>query len=417
MTNSFQTIISRLTADASSNKSTFMTLGELNTNGKGKQWTAPLQFDTSDERLYLQLPICTTKNGIVDLSSKTYTDLMFDNTMSDVDNMVNAFLLIESACAQGLYEHSDEWFGDGDEKLTKEQFEDMVDSVIRLVKRQSNVCLRVSIPVSTRSIKHADTLRCEVYTKEGHTRSLSDIKADTRILPLVQVKDLKISPTSISLGLIMVECMIMNGDEKAEVQKSRRIMLDQGVHDTREAMENAIDETTIQSVPSSTVTNASVEDKADDVSYSNDECHNVNEDISQGELEEVSLSVVGDSEEELALDDGQTTDGDATEDEDDEEVILAENRTQVQERKNEDDNNDGLIEIRNLAIVEDEPIRLKKPDEVYKDIYKAAIEKARRLRQVALEAYLDAKKIKARYMLESIEDSDDETEESVQISN
>jgi hypothetical protein len=73
---------------------------------------------------------------------------------------------------------------------------------------------------------------------------------------------------------------------------------------------------------------------------------------------------------------------------------------------------DFLEEIGTLTVDETEPIKLKKPDEVYKDIYKAAISKAKKLRQVALEAYLDAKKIKAKFMLEDIYDSDDDGDEN-----
>jgi hypothetical protein len=72
---------------------------------------------------------------------------------------------------------------------------------------------------------------------------------------------------------------------------------------------------------------------------------------------------------------------------------------------------DILEEVGVLAVDEAEPIKLKKPDEVYKDIYKAAITKAKKLRQVALEAYLDAKKIKAKFMLEDIYDSDEDGDE------
>ena len=63
-----------------------------------------------------------------------------------------------------------------------------------------------------------------------------------------------------------------------------------------------------------------------------------------------------------------------------------------------------------LDVDKAEPIKLKKPDEVYKDIYKAAITKAKKLRQVALEAYLDAKRL-AKFMLEDIYDSDEDGDE------
>jgi hypothetical protein len=55
-----------------------------------------------------------------------------------------------------------------------------------------------------------------------------------------------------------------------------------------------------------------------------------------------------------------------------------------------------------------EPITLKKPSEVYYEIYRTARQKAKHMRQVAVEAYLEAKKIKSQYMLSDIDDSEDD---------
>ena len=51
---------------------------------------------------------------------------------------------------------------------------------------------------------------------------------------------------------------------------------------------------------------------------------------------------------------------------------------------------------------------LKKPNEVYYEIYRAAREKAKHMRKVALEAYLEAQQIKTKYMLEDLDESDEE---------
>ena len=56
-------------------------------------------------------------------------------------------------------------------------------------------------------------------------------------------------------------------------------------------------------------------------------------------------------------------------------------------------------------------MRLKEPNEVYLDIYKAAREKAKKAKNEAIKAYLEAKKIKELYMLDVIDSSTDEEEE------
>ncbi len=70
----------------------------------------------------------------------------------------------------------------------------------------------------------------------------------------------------------------------------------------------------------------------------------------------------------------------------------------------------GNLEEINLDIkeVDQDEISIKKPNEVYIGIYKSAIEKAKQIKKAAAEAYLEAKKIKTKYNLQDIEDSDDE---------
>ena len=70
---------------------------------------------------------------------------------------------------------------------------------------------------------------------------------------------------------------------------------------------------------------------------------------------------------------------------------------------------DGIEEITiDYDSTEPESINLKKPKDVYYEIYKKAREKAKHCRIAAIEAYLEAKQIKTKYMLfEEEDDSDD----------
>jgi len=59
-----------------------------------------------------------------------------------------------------------------------------------------------------------------------------------------------------------------------------------------------------------------------------------------------------------------------------------------------------------------ESINLKKPNDVYYELYKKAREKAKHCRIAAIEAYLEAKQIKTKYMLFDEDDSDDDLSDS-----
>jgi hypothetical protein len=57
---------------------------------------------------------------------------------------------------------------------------------------------------------------------------------------------------------------------------------------------------------------------------------------------------------------------------------------------------------------ESETVSLKKRNDVYYEMYKEARQKAKVARDLALSAYLEAKRIKNTYMLDDIIDSSDD---------
>ena len=70
------------------------------------------------------------------------------------------------------------------------------------------------------------------------------------------------------------------------------------------------------------------------------------------------------------------------------------------------------LDIENLN---DGEMKLKKPKDVYYEIYRGALEKARQMKKAAIESYLEAKKIKTRYMLDDMLNSEDELSESSEL--
>ena len=67
------------------------------------------------------------------------------------------------------------------------------------------------------------------------------------------------------------------------------------------------------------------------------------------------------------------------------------------------------IEEIDIDVPDGEPLNLKKPDEIYYELYKASRVKAKHMRKLAVEAFLESKEIKTRYMLDDIGDSDEDS--------
>jgi hypothetical protein len=80
---------------------------------------------------------------------------------------------------------------------------------------------------------------------------------------------------------------------------------------------------------------------------------------------------------------------------------------------NEDieENSDELKEFNNIDLSLEnnlETMQLKKPNQVYFELYKEARKKAKEAKRSAILAYLEAKNIKKTYMLDNLNDSDSE---------
>ena len=82
------------------------------------------------------------------------------------------------------------------------------------------------------------------------------------------------------------------------------------------------------------------------------------------------------------------------------------------------DTSNELTEVNLTTMSSDlETIRLKKPNQVYYEIYKAARKKAKDAKKQAIMAFLEAKNIKKTYMLEDLDDSEDSDNSDMDIDN
>ena len=81
----------------------------------------------------------------------------------------------------------------------------------------------------------------------------------------------------------------------------------------------------------------------------------------------------------------------------------------------EENNDDDLKEINDFDISLEnlEKIQLKKPNQVYFELYKEARSKAKQAKKNAILAYLEAKNIKKTYMIENLNDSDSDFDDEI----
>ena len=67
-----------------------------------------------------------------------------------------------------------------------------------------------------------------------------------------------------------------------------------------------------------------------------------------------------------------------------------------------------------LAVSDNKIIKLRKPADIYYEIYAEAKRRAKKAKQQAIEACLEAKRIKNTYMLKEIDHSDESDDENIE---
>jgi hypothetical protein len=344
-------------------------------------------------------------------SNRTYTDLVFDT--SEVVNELVAFILdIEAEIPNQILKSKENWF-DNSTDVSKDILDDMMTSLVRLNRsRKETICIRADIQQKNSAQKtnrNPNGIPCEVYDRNGNARPLSAVTTDVEVIPLVEFTELHISTSSVNVVLNLNECMILSSDE----------------NNTKRAIVLAGEDTASSDIsPLGAMVPTANEDNSEQMSEvdNSDETEHVQDTINETVgtssvyTDDVVKEGVKSDESEVQIEDTTTNDK-YTEDLEEVEISIEEPVCSPadgvhDEGINEGNEFDGLTEVNDFGELSDGvEMKLRKPNEVYREMYKTAIAKAKRLRQVALEAYLDAKKIKARFMLDELGDSDDSASE------
>jgi len=381
----------------------------------------------------IQTPRCKTKNGIVKTEKKTYCDLMFDK---DDENVVDFLESIEDKVKNLIYEKKDKWFHTD---MDMDTIDYHWQNILRSYKG-TNILLRCFIKRPKSRLNSQPTI--QIYDEDETLLKIEDITKDKTIMGLLEITGLKFTSQSFSLEFNLTQAMVLK--EKVFRNKCLIKPVSESEQST-ETINNVI--LTTEELQSNTVDHS--DDNSDivenDVEVENNTIEEVSNHESSNDIEEVTkdtsieqvqpetednkLKIVNEdsieqNNEEIVTNTSDSEQQDVTEvtnNKDNDTESLAKSDEQMTEPETVDnesltinteplEKNTELSEI-NLVMPEDkETVRLKKPDEVYLEIYKEVKRRAKEAKKKAIEAYLEAKRIKSLYLLDEIESSDDESE-------
>ena len=360
----------------------------------------------------VQTPKCSTKNGIHKTEKKIYCDMMFTNDDEEFINWTNQ---LESTIKNLIFEKRNLWFHND---MDHDSIDYHWQNLLRTYKG-NKLLLRCFIP-KTKSRIGSKTV--QIYNEEEEELTFDDIDKTSRMISILEVSGLKFTSQSFQLEFMLRQIMVIK--EKPLFNKCL-IKISQPANnitpttkpesDSDAESDISVDDSTLQ-------IEAKDEEKEEETDISsnqlesNSPTENIVQDISSIEIEtpkvdisenlvsetiDISNNLQNNIEEEVP-----------TENESDNAENLEETEDIEQQIDNTEESlvKNGIInEIEILPPSEStDSVTLKKPNEVYMEIYKEAKKKAQEAKKHAIQAYLEAKRIKSLYLLDEIESSDDE---------
>lgn len=358
-----------------------------------------------NDTLYIQLPKCVTKQGLNETNKKAYMDLMFTN---DDEYVIEWFENLENKLVDLVYQKKDIWFQN---EMEKEDIETFFNPICRPFKGGKFHLVRINIP---RNKTLSSQYHCNVYDENENIIPIQEINDKHSIIPVLEIQGIKFSARNFQLELLGKQIMILNNKplfKGCVIKRSH----EENIVETKEIeKESELEE------PTSNVVTDNIHTSLGD---SSEEIVNFKE--SNSESNTIQDSIL----ETLEDDNDECNDNTTIDTEIDNKNIESDNYVEtnnsIPQENNSDLHEDNLEEkldeiesfdlediTTQLSINDNESkITLKKPNEVYYEIYKIAKDKAKQHKKAAISHYLEAKKIKNTYLLDDLDNSDESSEE------
>jgi hypothetical protein len=352
-----------------------------------------MRLTVSGKPLYIQPPKCIMKQGFAKSGKKYYSDFMFSNENTEFIEWMEK---IETFCQDTIYKNSSDWFED---KMDMGDIENYFTSPLKIYKSGKFYNLRVNIALNL------GKPLIKIYNENEEQINFQDLKENTNILSILEIKGIKCSATSFQIEFDVKQIMtvqVSNLFEKCLFNRKPAVIA------PILSKPEPINETIINNQSPEVELDVKTEDETEELN----DAEVIVEDVSEDETTNESLQ--NNNENEI---------NENSSEEDKNEMKLIENNLE----KNAQENTNDVIEINEESlekktteeleeinftldkINEDDTFKIKDKNNVYYEMYKEAKKKAKIARDLALSSILEAKRIKNTYMLEDVTDSDEDS--------
>ena len=379
--------------------------------GQSGFYSTQLGFGTENKTICLQLPPCVTKQGVINVKNGKYMDLMFERAHHDI--LMQWVEKLEYACQDIIDTKKELWF---QTELSRDDIETMMTQITRLYQSGTYVLMRVFID----TVKSAH--KCIAYDENEIGVDLDTIEANKTIIPLVMIEGVNFSSKSFEISLKLIQVMVIDKNEKTKssclikrLENSENTVstsinslpLEKTIKNSNKSSEtikpspitsapitSAIAPITSAPITSAPITSAPITSAPITSAIAP---------IRSAPITSSPINAISKSPVVTIKNDNikQKQNINITND------IFQETNPINLEKINK---NNSLHEITIDYANTEDAISLKKPNEVYQELYKKAIQKAKNYRLKSIESYLEAKKIKTKFLFDDMNVSDESDE-------
>ena len=305
------------------------------------------KIEYNKKPLYIETPKGQSKQGFVKTGKKYYCDLMFDK---NAEVLINWFENLEERCRKLIFEKRDAWFQNS---LDENDIEAAFNSIIRIYKSGKYYLVRTGVKNNNNGLPTV-----KIYNENEIPLTIEDIKAESNIISILEIQGIKFTSRNFQIEIELKQAMALSCEpvfNNCLIKKDKKIVQEPVVN-------------SLEAIP---------------IIESLEEFEPQLEEVKEETLEQ-SLPDINEEPQEITL--------------------------EFEELDENIDDNNEIKEIKELNNndLNLETMQLKKPNQVYYELYKEARKKAKLAKKNAIIAYLEAKNIKKTYLIENLDDSDSE---------
>lgn len=327
------------------------------------------RYSINEKPLYIQPPKCIIKQMVLKTGKRMYCDLVFNQ---ENEQFIRWMENLENTSQQLIFNNREKWFKT---ELDMDDIENSFTSPMKIYKSGKSYIVRTNI--SNRLGKPI----LKVYDEDESDIPYEQLKEGTNVMVILEIQGIRCSARSFQIDIDMKQIMVLKTEDLFNTCILKKIKSTDKVVENNNFNTNHNDINIDNSIKIPIKSSFELSNELVDKNFEND---------------------LGKVQHEENLDNQENFDN--------QENLDSEENIDNNKIKIDTDNSNELHEVEfNLdEIPEIDTFSIKKRNDVYYEMYREARQKAKVARDLALSAYLEAKRIKNTYMLDDIINSSDE---------